>query len=366
MRPRPLDNPKNPWTAAHVEPLDDEGPPLTQVRIYEDQTREILSRNDSPDLGFRYSVNPYRGCMHACAYCYARPTHEYLGFGAGSDFDTQIVIKPRAAELLQEAFEHPSWRGDLIVFSGATDPYQPVEAAYELTRACLRVCLRYRNPVAIITKSPLVERDADLLAALAREARAHVTVSIPFLCAARARAVEPYAATPRRRLRAIQTLAAAGVPVGVNVAPLIPGLNDEEIAPILSAARAAGASHAGSTMLRLPGNVREVFVQRLQAALPLRAERVLHRIREVRGGRLSDPRFGERGRGSGAYAEVLHHLFQTTAQRLGFPVGDEGRRFFGEGSTAPDRGAGEPATTFRRPEVPAAQLALPGLSLGPP
>lgn len=361
MRPRPLENPRNPWTAAHVEPLDDSAPPLTQVRVHEDQTREILSRNESPDLGFRYSLNPYRGCMHACAYCYARPTHEYLGFGAGSDFDTQIVIKPRAAELLTEAFERPSWRGELVVFSGATDPYQPVEATYGLTRACLEVCLRYRNPVAIITKAPLIERDVDLLAALSREAQAHVTVSIPFISADKARAIEPYVATPQRRLRVIETLARAGIPVGVNVAPLIPGLNDEEIAPILTAARAAGASHAGSTMLRLPGSVEEVFTGRLQAALPLRAERVLHRLREVRGGQLSDSRFGSRGRGEGVYADVVHRLFRSAAERLGFPTGDEANaRFFGEGAVD-GASSGSPPTTFRRPEPARAQLALPGL-----
>ena len=198
MRPRPLENPKNPWLRQTTEYLAEDGPPLTSVRVYEDQTREILSQHDSPDLGFRYSVNPYRGCMHACAYCYARPTHEYLGFGAGSDFDTQIVLKPRAAELLTEAFERPSWTGETVVFSGATDPYQPLEASYELTRACLEVCLRYRNPVAVITKAPLVERDRELLAALAREIPPEtVTTADPYYGR-----VKRFAALPMERVLA--------------------------------------------------------------------------------------------------------------------------------------------------------------------
>src|SRR5918911_588576 len=213
MRPRPIANPPNPWSTTEVEWLGE--PPPARLEVYEDATREILSHNDSPDVGFTWSVNPYRGCGHACAYCYARPTHEYLGFGAGTDFETRIAAKLRAPELLRAAFERPSWRGETVVFSGVTDPYQPLEASLRLTRRCLEVCAAYQNPVAIITKAPLVERDVDLLASLARERAAEVMISLPFLDKARARALEPGAAAPERRLVAIQRLAEAGVPVGV-------------------------------------------------------------------------------------------------------------------------------------------------------
>jgi DNA repair photolyase len=203
-----------------------------------------------------------------------------------------------------------------VVFSGVTDCYQPLEASYRLTRGCLQVCAAFGNPVAIITKAPLVERDADLLAAL----RAHVTVSIPFWDAARARAIEPFVATPARRMRTVETLARRGISVGVNVAPVIPGLNDEDIPAILTAARDAGARRAGLVLLRLPGSVKQVFEERLRAALPLQADRVLHRIRETRGGKLYDARFGVRGRGEGVYSDSIQTLFHATARRLGLAV----------------------------------------------
>src|SRR5437899_2667540 len=193
MIPRPISNPPNPWLSTEVEYLD-EIPPA-ELEVYEDHTREILAHNDSPDVGFSWSINPYRGCFHACAYCYARPTHEYLSLGAGTDFDRKIVVKPAAAALLREAFDKPSWRGELIVFSGVTDCYQPLEASYRLTRGCLEVCALYKNPVGIITKSPLIERDLDLLCDLGRVAGLSVTVSIPFWSAEKARAMEPYVAT---------------------------------------------------------------------------------------------------------------------------------------------------------------------------
>jgi len=298
-----------------------------KLEVYADHTRSILAKNDSPDVGFTYSVNPYRGCFHACAYCYARPSHEYLSLGAGTDFDRKIIVKLRAPELLREAFgtkssKKLSWRDknpdETVVFSGVTDCYQPLEASYRLTRGCLEVCAENRVAAAVITKAPLVERDVDVFQELARVCSAHVTVSIPFWDAERARAIEPYVATPHRRLRAIETLARAGIEVGVNVAPIIPGLNDEDIPKILSAARDAGATHAGSVLLRLPGSVKAVFEERLRAALPLSADRVLHRIRETRGGRLYDPRFGTRGRGEGTYALAIGALFETWARRLGF------------------------------------------------
>src|SRR2546428_9101507 len=212
MIPRPISNPPNPWLSTEVEYLD-EIPPA-KLEVYEDHTREILAHNDSPDVGFSWSVNPYRGCFHACAYCYARPTHEYLGLGAGTDFERKITVKPQAPQLLREAFERPSWKGELVVFSGVTDCYQPLEASYRLTRGCLEVCAEYRNPAGIITKSPLIERDLDVLQQLQRDARVSVSVSIPIWDRGHAHAIEPYVATPQRRMKAIERLAAAGLDVG--------------------------------------------------------------------------------------------------------------------------------------------------------
>jgi DNA repair photolyase len=363
MRAVPISNPPNPWASTEVHYL--EAPPEVRLEVFEDHTRNILSKNDSPDVGFTWSVNPYRGCFHACAYCYARPSHEYLSLGAGTDFDRKIVVKLRAPELLRAAFAKkgrngPSWKGETVVFSGVTDCYQPLEASYRLTRGCLEVCAEARNPIAIITKAPLVERDVDVLQTLTRcgpPASAHVTVSIPIWDVARARAIEPYVATPQRRLRIIETLARAGIEVGVNVAPIIPGLNDEDIPKILSAARDAGATHAGSVLLRLPGSVKAVFEERVRAAMPLSADRVLHRMAGVgaamplaaarlihptpqpRGARLYDPRFGARGRGEGTYALAIQTLFRTTARRLGFHFHDGMRGSDGGGPTREPPGA---------------------------
>jgi len=311
----PLSNPPNPWASTEVEYL--EGAPDVRLEVYEDHTRQILARNDSPDVGFTWSVNPYRGCFHACAYCYARPSHEYLSWGAGTDFDRKIVVKRDAPALLRAAFARRTWKKETVVFSGVTDCYQPLEASYRLTRGCLEVCVETANPAGFITKAPLIERDIDLLVALDKVASAHVTVSIPFWDADKARAIEPYVATPIRRVRIIEKLARAGVSVGVNVAPVIPGLNDQDIPRVLAAARDAGASYAGFVLLRLPGSVKAVFEQRLRAGLPLQADRILHRIRETRGGDLYDPRFGSRGRGEGPYAQAIKTLFQSTAAKLG-------------------------------------------------
>src|SRR5712664_1792767 len=237
MKPRPISKPPNPWMSTEIDYLGE--PPPGKLEVFDDHSREIIAHNDSPDVGFTFSVNPYRGCMHACAYCYARPTHEYLSFGAGTDF------------------ERRSWKGDLVMFSGVTDCYQPLEASLRLTRQCLEVCAEYRNPVAIITKAPLIERDLDVLQSLARRSRVSVSVSIPFWNQEHARAIEPQVATPRRRIEVIRRVAQAGVPVGVSVAPIIPGLGDEDIGLILEAAKDAGASHAGYVLLRLPGSVKQ-------------------------------------------------------------------------------------------------------------
>jgi len=339
MPPRLIHNPRNPWLSADVEWLE---PAPALLEPHQDSTREILSRNESPDIPFRWSVNPYRGCSHACAYCYARPTHEFLGFGAGTDFESRIAVKLRAPELLRAAFERPSWRGEQVAFSGVTDCYQPLEASYRLTRGCLEVCAEYRNPVSIVTKAALVERDLDLLLRLAREARCSVTLSLPFLDEAVARALEPGAPTPARRLETLRRLSAAGLPCGVLLAPVVPGLSDEEVPRLLEATRQAGATRAGWLLLKLPGSTQQVFEERLREKLPGRAERVLHRIRETRGGALDDGRFGHRMRGEGAYAQAIADLFARSARRLGFAV---------------EREEPEPPTTFSRPSA-RRQLAL--------
>ncbi len=312
---RPVSNPPNPWLSETREYLDEI--PQARLEIYEDHSRTIVAHNDSPDVGFRWSVNPYRGCFHACAYCYARPGHEYLGLGAGTDFDRKITVKPEAPRLLREAFERPSWRGELLMFSGVTDCYQPLEASYRLTRGCLEVCAEYRNPVAIITKSSLIERDLDVLVELHRTSGLSVTLSVPLWDEAKARALEPSVATPRRRILTLQRLAAAGLDVGVNVAPLIPRLGDEDLVAILTAASEAGARRAGTIFLRLPGSVETVFTERLRATLPLRAEAVISGIRAARGGKMSDSRFGARQRGEGPQADAALALFSSTAKRLG-------------------------------------------------
>jgi DNA repair photolyase len=462
MKARPTENPPNRFRDVTITYDDGEGPPPATVTLLEDHSRSILSHNDSDDLDFRWSVNPYRGCLHSCSYCasgdtavllgdgregqladlrpgdeivgtrfdgvgheyvrtrvldhwtthkpayrvrladgreliasadhrflsadgwmhvgdatpgarfvgidlgadaertierpiasiepvgpqplydittgtgdfiangvishncYARPNHEYLDMGAGTDFDTKIVFKPRAAELLRDAFDKPSWRGELVMFSGVTDCYQAVEKELQLTRKCLEVCLEYRNPVSIITKSALVERDVELIAELARETGASLSVSLAWIDPELQRTIEPWAASPQRRLKVIETFAKAGVPVGIMIAPVIPGLNDNQLIKLLEAARDMGAKYAGWTLLRLPGVVKEIFEGRLRVSLPLVADKVMHRVRETRGGeKLYDSRYGVRGRGVGVYAETIKALFETTAKRLGFNEDDE-------------------------------------------
>jgi DNA repair photolyase len=328
VQDRPTSNPANRFAKSTVTYDEGDGPPPSSITILEDHSRSILSHNDSPDLGFRWSANPYRGCIHACAFCYARPSHEYLDLGAGTDFDTKIVIKRKAAELLREAFDKPSWKGELVMLSGVTDCYQPIERDLKLTRQMLEVCLEYRNPVAIISKSSLVERDVDLIAELAREAGAHLSVSLTWVDAELARAIEPWAPSPERRLKVIETFAKAGVPVGIMCAPIIPGLNDDQLIRVLEAARDAGATSAGWALLRLPGVVKQVFEERVRVALPLAADKIMHRIRETRGGeKLYDPRFHIRGRGEGVYAQTIAALFDTTVRRLGFNDRDAERDF---------------------------------------
>ena len=337
---RQLSNPDNRFHATAVQ-WDVEPPPKVSLELYEDRSKNVLSKNDSPDLGFDYSVNPYRGCFHGCAYCYARPSHEYLDFGAGTDFERKLVLKRDAPALLRARFERPSWKGELVLFSGNTDCYQPLEAVHGLTRACLQVCLDFRNPVSIITKGAVIERDVELIAALAREAFATVTISLPFLSAEYARAVEPYVPAPARRLQVIERLAAAGIPVGVNVSPIIPGLSDAEAPAILKAAHDAGATFYGSTMVRLPRPVDRVFEARIRETLPLRADRILSQIEACRGGARNDARFGARMRGQGPRWDVIETMVHATAKRLGM----------GRAPAVPS------PSPFRRPE-PGGQMAL--------
>lgn len=505
MRPIPAANPRNRFAASLVEYFDELPGPEVELSVFEDHTKQVLAENDSPDLGFRYSINPYRGCFHGCAYClagdtrilmadgssklladvkagdhvvgtarteagrrfvpslvldqwatarrayrvkldtgaelvasgdhrfltpqgfryviapgrnkrarlhlqerdsclgpgkgrlkargffksasrdvdssvagnvaavdavgsilplfdistvtgdfvangvvshncYARPTHEYLSFGAGTDFERKIVVKPNVGALLRDAFEKKSWRGELIMLSGNTDCYQPLENEYRLTRSILEVCTEYRNPVHIITKSALIERDIDLLQKLNAEASVGVSVSIPFWNADTARKLEPFVTTPARRMKTVQRLAEAGIPVTVNIAPLILGLGDRDVPSILEAAAAAGARGASLIPLRLPGSVKEVFTERLQASFPLAAEKVLRRTREMRGGKLYDARFGARMSGEGEFYQTVERLFHQTCERLGLNRHEGHRR--------------QVPTTFRRPTDAGGQLRL--------
>lgn len=312
-------NPPNRFERLHVDRdgwTDPDDPP-PETMLLEDATRSILSFNDSPDVGFDVGINPYRGCEHACAYCYARPTHEYLGFSAGLDFETRILVKRRAPELLRKALASRSWVPRTIALSGNTDCYQPAERRLRITRRCLEVLAEFRNPVGVITKSYLVSRDADLLGELAGHGAAAVVLSITTLRPELQRALEPRAATPARRLGAIRVLADAGVPVGVNVAPVVPGLTDHELPAILEAAADAGASFAGMILLRLPHGVKDIFEGWLRQNVPDRADKVLNRVREMRGGRLYDASFGTRGRGQGPWAEHLQAVFRVHRTRLG-------------------------------------------------
>jgi DNA repair photolyase len=282
-----------------------------------DDTQTVISYTDSPDIGFGASMNPYRGCEHGCAYCYARPYHEYLGFSAGVDFETRIMVKTAAPELLRAELSSPKWRPQPLAMSGVTDCYQPVERKLQITRRCLQVLAEFRNPVTIVTKNYLVTRDLDVLEELAAVGAASVNMSITTLDAGLARRLEPRASLPRHRLEAIETLTSKGIPVGVLVAPVIPGLTEHEIPAILGAARRAGAESARYALLRLPYGVRDIFSAWLAEHLPEARQRILGRIREVRGGALNDSRFGTRMRGEGAQAENIRRLFEVSVTREG-------------------------------------------------
>ena len=295
---------------------DDELPPL-RTTLTRDATRTILARNTSPDVPFDRSINPYRGCEHGCIYCFARPTHAYLGLSPGLDFETKILFKPDAAKLLVAELASPKYRCDVVAMGTNTDPYQPVERELKVTRQILRVLSDFNNPVGIVTKNHLVTRDIDILGDMARRNLAEVFLSVTTLDRDLARAMEPRASAPYRRLKAIRRLAEAGVPVGVMTAPMIPGLNDHEMESILEAAMDAGATRAGFTVLRLPLEIKDLFDEWLRTHRPDRAERVLSLIRQMRGGALYQAEFGLRMRGEGPIAQLLSARFSAAVKRLG-------------------------------------------------
>jgi DNA repair photolyase len=317
------ENPRNRFEAISVEAddfadctLDDDRPAPATIYL-KDTTRVIIATNDSPDVGFDASVNIYRGCEHGCIYCFARPTHEYLGFSAGLDFETRIMVKTEAPKLLRKELAAKSWRPRMIAMSGVTDCYQPIERKLQLTRQCLAVLAECRNPVGIITKNHLVTRDADLLAQMASWNGASVFVSITTLDPHLSAILEPRASSPHRRLEAVAKLSAAGVPVGVMMAPVIPGLNDVEMPALLKAIKAAGARWAGFTPIRLPYGVADLFQAWLARHYPDRQEKILNAILEMRSGRLNDPVAISRMRGKGPRAEQFAQLFKVTKRRVG-------------------------------------------------
>jgi len=313
-------NPKNRFESIETvpePPQDSDAISSPHTEFFPDRSRSIIAYNDSPDVGFDASINPYRGCEHGCVYCYARPTHEYLGFSSGLDFETKIMVKEDAPELLRKELSSRNWTPQLVALSGNTDCYQPVEKTKQLTRRCLEVFLEFRNPVVIITKNFLVTRDVDILAELARYDCVGVTVSLTTLDHKLSSLLEPRASRPARRLAAIKRLAEAGVPVGYLQAPMIPGLTDSEAPAIGAAAAKAGATFSGYVALRLPFAVKSLFEDWLEQYYPEKKNKVLGRVREVRGGKLNDPNFMSRMRGEGIYAEQMTKLFQLARKKSG-------------------------------------------------
>lgn len=342
------DNPVNRFEKIQIEPDTDWNPeedfdgrpqgPRTQ--FFKDRSKTVIARNDSPDVGFTASLNPYRGCEHGCIYCYARPTNEFLGFSAGLEFESKIMVKEDAPELLRAELVSPKWQPQVIFMSGVTDCYQPAEAKLKLTRRCLEVLAEFRNPVFIITKNRLVTRDIDLLSELARHKAAEVWLSITTLDAELRKVMEPRTSPPSARLAAIRELTQAGIPVGVNVAPVIPGLTDQEMPAILQAAAEARAKAAGYTVVRLPYGVGPLFEKWLETHFPDRKEKVLNRLCSIRGGKLNDSRWGTRMSGEGIFADQIGRMFEVARRKAGIP----------------NDGAELSAAAFRRPA--GVQLAL--------
>jgi DNA repair photolyase len=315
-------NPASRFETLHIEEephdeIDEDSRPIKTL-FFRDSSQSIIARNNSPDVGFETSVNPYRGCEHGCVYCYARPTHEYLGFSAGIDFESRIMVKTDASKLLEAELSSRKWKPQVIAISGVTDPYQPVERRLGITRSCLQVLARFRNPVGIITKNRLVTRDVDLLGELAQFSAAAVNISVTSLDENLQRILEPRTSPPAARLEAITKLREAGVPAGVMVAPIIPGLTDHEMPGILQACAKAGAQFAGYTIVRLPFAVAPLFERWLDEHFPEKKEKVLSRIRAIRGGtKLNDPRWTTRIKGEGIFAEQIASLFQMSCRKYG-------------------------------------------------
>lgn len=313
-------NPPNRFEKVVFEREEDWNPdedPLPQTLFLKDQTQSIIAYNDSPDIGFRASVNPYRGCEHGCIYCYARPFHEYLGFSSGLDFETKIMVKENAPALLRRELASKRWEPQVIALSGVTDCYQPVERRLKLTRGCLEVLAEFRNPVGIVTKNFLVTRDIDVLSELARHHAAAVFISLTTLDSELRKVMEPRTSPPNARLAAIQKLSEAGIPVGVMIAPVIPGLTDSEIPSLLKAAADAGARSAGYVVLRLPHAVAPLFEEWLTKHFPDRKEKILNRLRSLRDGKLYRPDFETRMNGSGIYADQISQMFEVARRRAG-------------------------------------------------
>jgi DNA repair photolyase len=313
-------NPPNRFEQLHVEAdpdCPDEERPNPRTQFFYDATETLLTKNDSPDVGFSYGLNSYRGCEHGCAYCFARPYHEYLGWSSGLDFESKILVKLRAPELLRRELTAKRWQPQPIAMSGATDCYQPAERHFKLTRACLEVCAELRHPIFIITKNALVTRDLDVLTELARFNCIFVHISVTSLDTDLAGKLEPRASRPPARLRAIRELSAAGIPVGVMVAPIIPGLTDHEMPSILAACAEAGARRAGHVTVRLPFAVKDIFLQWLDDHVPTKKARIVDRLKTLHGGKLYSNDWGKRMSGEGIFAEQLDRLFETTARRLG-------------------------------------------------
>ncbi len=313
-------NPKNRFTDTHLQyDVDEETGEIKRpdTRLIPDHTSQIISTNNSPDIGFDVSVNPYRGCEHGCVYCYARPTHEFLGMSAGLDFESRIVVKYNAPELLRKALAKKSWKPQTLVMSGVTDPYQPIEKELKITRGCVEVLAECNHPLAVITKNYLVTRDIDLFSRLAEKNAVRVILSVTSLNRSITETMEPRTTRPEKRLQAIRELSEAGIPVQVNIAPVIPGLTDHEIVPIMEAVADAGARWVSIVNLRLPLAVKDIFIKWLEDHHPNRKEKVLNRIRSMKQGKLNRCEFGDRFRVEGPYAEQLKKLVEINAERLG-------------------------------------------------
>ncbi len=314
-----VSNPTNRFETNAYEVLEEEIDPDRKIvtHYFRDTSKTALAKNDSPDIGFTFDLNPYRGCEHGCVYCYARPSHEYLGFSSGLDFETKIMVKPDIHLLLEKEFQKKSWKPSTVSFAGNTDCYQPIERKLQLTRKCLEVFLKYRNPVGVITKNALILRDKDILSELSQLQLTNVVVTITTLDKELQRRMEPRTSPPEQRLNAVEELVKAGINVGVSLAPVIPGLNDVEIPAILKRASESGATFAFYTMVRLPYAVKDLFVEWLKKEYPEKAEKVLNRIKDVREGKLNSAEFGKRMTGTGEIADSISQLFDLTCKKYG-------------------------------------------------